>query len=131
MLRADVIEEMFADLELRAADAVDARRASRPSARRSSGSVEVRFVRQTKAIEVPYRGSAERRCCEDFLDVYASRYGEAAVPELAGFELVTFVVAAAGALRRPGSARSAGRARPRARPARRAAGVRPGRRTAS
>jgi N-methylhydantoinase A len=67
--------------------------------------VEVRFVRQTKALEISYRGSAEE-AIKDFLDVYARRYGEAAVPELAGFELVTFVVLAEGTLRRPQLGRS-------------------------
>jgi N-methylhydantoinase A len=70
--------------------------------------IEVRFVRQTKALSVPYRGSVEA-LLTDFLDLYAQRYGAEAVPELAGFELVTFVVEARGRLPRPQLAR-----RPRA-----------------
>ncbi len=93
------IEELFADLESRAAEQLGAQ--GIPPERQSlQRVVEVRFVRQTKALEVVYHGSPER-AIRDFLDVYAQRYGDAAVPELAGFELVTFVVLAQGALRRP------------------------------
>lgn len=66
--------------------------------------MEVRFIRQTKALSVPYHGSPTK-LIRDFLSIYAHHYGEAAVPELAGFELVTFLVAARGALRRPALAR--------------------------
>jgi N-methylhydantoinase A/oxoprolinase/acetone carboxylase beta subunit len=62
--------------------------------------VEVRFVRQTKALPVGYRGSVQALLA-DFLRLYAERYGAEAVPELAGFELVTFVVEGRGRLRRP------------------------------
>ena len=68
--------------------------------------VEVRFTRQTKALPVPYRGSVEA-LLEDFLARYAQRYGAEAVPDTAGFELVTFVVAATGRLPRPQPARHA------------------------
>ena len=61
-------------------------------------------MRQTKALSVPYRGSVEA-LLTDFLDLYAHRYGAEAVPELAGFELVTFVIEARGRLRRPQLAR--------------------------
>jgi N-methylhydantoinase A len=102
---ADEIEAMFSELEQRAgeqlaAQGIDAR------AQTLERVVEVRFVRQTKALEIPYRGSPEG-AIEDFLAVYARRYGEAAVPELAGFELVTFVVLAQGSLRRPALSRAA------------------------
>jgi N-methylhydantoinase A len=68
--------------------------------------VEVRFTRQTKALPVPFRGSVER-LLEDFLARYAQRYGAEAVPDTAGFELVTFVVAATGRLPRPQPVRRA------------------------
>lgn len=61
-------------------------------------------MRQIKALSVPYRGSVDA-LLGDFLDLYAQRYGAQAVPELAGFELVTFVVEARGRLRRPELAR--------------------------
>ena len=58
----------------------------------SRGSSRCGFTRQTKALPVPYRGSVEA-LLEDFLARYAQRYGAEAVPDTAGFELVTFVVA--------------------------------------
>jgi N-methylhydantoinase A len=70
--------------------------------------VEVRFIRQTKALEVPYAGSPEK-LIEDFLSIYARRYGDTAVPDTAGFELVTFLVSARGTLRRPALRRSPSR----------------------
>jgi N-methylhydantoinase A len=70
--------------------------------------VEVRFIRQTKALEVPSAGSPEA-LIQEFLRIYARRYGETAVPEAAGFELVTFVVRARGTLRRPALRRSLSR----------------------
>jgi N-methylhydantoinase A len=66
--------------------------------------VEVRFTRQTKTIPVRYHGSVAR-LLEDFLHAYAVRYSQDAIPETAGFELVTFVVDAQGHLPRPQLAR--------------------------
>ncbi|HEY8625315.1 MAG TPA: hydantoinase/oxoprolinase family protein [Solirubrobacteraceae bacterium] len=98
------LEYIFAGLERRAHESLDAQRVPE-QARELERSVEVRFIRQTKALSVPYRGSAEH-LVEDFLTIYAGRYGETAVPELAGYEFVTFVVLARGRLRRPTLARS-------------------------
>lgn len=98
------LDEIFARLEDRAQAALDAQRVTRER-QELARSVEVRFIRQTKALSVPYRGSA-KRLVQDFLAIYAGRYGETAVPELAGFELVTFVVLARGRLTRPVLARS-------------------------
>lgn len=95
----DAIESTFSSLERQAADRLSAQGA-RGEAQSLQRVVEVRFVRQTKALEIPWRGSV-RALLEDFLSVYARRYGETAVPELAGFELVTFVVLGRGTLRRP------------------------------
>jgi N-methylhydantoinase A len=101
---SDDIEELFDDLARRARGELGAQ--GIPAERQVlERMVEVRFVRQTKALEVPYRGSTEQ-VIADFLGIYARRYGEAAVPELAGFELVTFVVNAVGTLRRPQLSRS-------------------------
>ena len=74
--------------------------------------VEVRFTRQTKTIPVRYHGSVAQ-LLEDFLHAYAVRYSQDAIPETAGFELVTFVVDAQGHLPRPQLARHdfAGRGR--------------------
>ncbi|MFZ0044101.1 MAG: hydantoinase/oxoprolinase family protein [Solirubrobacteraceae bacterium] len=96
---ADEIARLFAELEQRAGEQLAAQGipADHQSLERA---VEVRFVRQTKALEVPYR-EPPQTLVRDFLGVYAGRYGETAVPELAGFEFVTFVVSARGWLRRP------------------------------
>jgi N-methylhydantoinase A len=51
-------------------------------------------------MELPYHGSVPA-LLEDFLDEYARRYGETAVPDATGFELVTFVILGRGAMRRP------------------------------
>jgi N-methylhydantoinase A len=97
------LERIFAGLERRARHTLSSQRVP-DDAQELERSVEMRFIRQTKALAVPYRGSAEQ-LVEDFLAIYARRYGETAVPELAGYELVTFVVAARGRLRRPTLAR--------------------------
>jgi N-methylhydantoinase A len=101
---ASELERIFTGLERRARRTLSAQRVP-DDAQELERSVEMRFIRQTKALAVPYRGSAEK-LVEDFLEIYARRYGETAVPELAGYELVTFVVAARGRLRRPTLARS-------------------------
>ncbi len=93
------LESIFAELEQSAGEQLTAQGV--PGERQSlTRVVEVRFIRQTKALEVPYAGSPETLIA-DFLRIYAQRYGVTAVPELAGFELVTFVVSARGILRRP------------------------------
>ena len=98
-IEAAEIESIFVELERSARDKLSAQGIG--SDRQSlSRTVEMRFVRQTKALEVPYDGSPEA-LLRDFLSVYARRYGDTAVPDLAGFELVTFVVKARGTLRRP------------------------------
>jgi N-methylhydantoinase A len=108
-LGADVdaggLESIFSELERSAREQLGAQGVP-PEHRSLTRVVEVRFTRQTKALEVGYTGSPVR-LIEDFLRIYAQRYGEAAVPELAGFELVTFVVLARGTLRRPALRRSA------------------------
>ncbi len=96
---ADEIEDMFLRLEWQAIERLTAQGVDE-SARSLRRVVEVRFVRQTKALELPYLGSVPA-LVEDFLAEYARRYGETAVPEAAGFELVTFVVLGRGAVRRP------------------------------
>ena len=75
-----------------------------PEQRRFSRVVEVRFIRQTKSLSVPFPGSIEG-LIENFLNAYRKRYGAEAVPEKAGFEFVTYVVEAAGLLPRPDCAR--------------------------
>ena len=99
------IGQVFGDLERRASDGL-ADQGVAEAARELQRLVEVRFTRQTKALPVPYRGSVEA-LLEDFLARYAQRYGVEAVPDTAGFELVTFVVAATGRLPRPQPARHA------------------------
>jgi N-methylhydantoinase A len=104
---ADELEAIFSELERRARKQLGAQ--SVPPERQSLARVvEVRFIRQTKALEVPYAGSPET-LITDFLGIYARRYGDTAVPETAGFELVTFVVNARGTLRRPALRRSPSR----------------------
>ena len=101
---ADELESIFSELECSAREQLGAQGV--PPARQSlARMVDVRFIRQTKALEVPYAGSPET-LIDDFLRIYAQRYGDAAVPELVGFELVTFVVGARGTLRRPALRRS-------------------------
>jgi N-methylhydantoinase A len=97
------IEEIFAGLEQRAHERLAAQDV--PKARRElTRLIEVRFRRQTKTIPVPWLGSASAVLAE-FLAAYAFRYSEDAIPETAGFEFVTFVVAARGLLARPRLAR--------------------------
>ena len=64
--------------------------------------VEVRFIRQTKSLSVPFPGTIEG-LVENFLNAYKQRYGAEALPEKAGFEFVTYVVEAVGLLPRPDS----------------------------
>jgi len=97
------IDAIFAELEQRGNERLAAQDV--PSDQRQLARfVEVRFRRQTKTIPVPWRGSAGP-LLEDFLAAYATRYSADAIPETAGFELVTFVVEARGLLSRPRLAR--------------------------
>ncbi len=100
----DELESIFSELERSAGEQLGAQGVP-PEHRSLARVVEVRFIRQTKALEVPYTASPESLIA-DFLRIYARRYGDTAVPETAGFELVTFVVSARGALRRPALRRS-------------------------
>ncbi len=98
------LEAIFEQLERVAREALTTQRV--PAERQElTRVVEVRFVRQTKALSLGYGGSVQALLA-DFLRLYAERYGAEAVPELAGFELVTFVVEARGRLRRPVLARN-------------------------
>jgi N-methylhydantoinase A len=95
----DEVEAIFARLEELARETLHAQRV--PAERQEfERVVEIRFVRQTKALSVGYRGSVQALLA-DFLSLYAQRYGAEAVPELTGFELVTMVVQARGRLPRP------------------------------
>ena len=100
---------MFLGLEWQAIERLSAQ-GVQEHARSLRRMVEVRFARQTKAMELPYHGSVPA-LLEEFLDEYARRYGETAVPDATGFELVTFVVLGRGAMRRP---KLSGAAAPRA-----------------
>jgi N-methylhydantoinase A len=95
----EAIDRIFVELEQRAQARLEAQEVE-PERRRLSRQVEVRFTRQSKALPVPYHGSVER-LIEDFLQAYGVRYSPDAIPESAGFELVTFVVEARGVLQRP------------------------------
>jgi N-methylhydantoinase A len=99
----DRIEEIFRELEARADERLEGQDVPEDR-RRKTRLVEVRFTRQTKTIPVPYRGSVPR-LLEDFLHAYGVRYSPDAIPETAGYELVTFVVEALGLLPRPQLAR--------------------------
>ena len=101
----DMIESVFSDLEAQAHERLGAQGV--PEDRRELVRlIEVRFTRQTKAIPVRYEGAVDRLLVE-FLRLYGVRYSPDAVPETAGFELVTFIVEARGRLARPKLARHA------------------------
>ena len=97
------IETIFRNLEDQA-NASLAQQNVPPEQRRCRRVVEVRFIRQTKSLSVPFPGTIEG-LVENFLDAYKQRYGAEAVPEKAGFEFVTYVVEALGLLPRPDCAR--------------------------
>ncbi len=98
----DRIEEVFAELEGRARTALVEQGAGE-AAIMLSRFVEMRFVRQTKELRIPYpvRPASLAPLLREFLDAYAKRYGEESVPETAGFELVTFAVEGRASLPRP------------------------------
>jgi N-methylhydantoinase A len=106
-VNAGELDAIFTELERSAREQLGAQGVP-PESQSLTRVVEVRFIRQTKALEVAYTGSPQG-LIKDFLSIYARRYGETAVPELAGFELVTFVVLARGTLRRPALLRSPAR----------------------
>ena len=97
------IEAIFSDLEEQANESLALQNVT-PERRRFRRIVEVRFIRQTKSLAIPFPGTIEG-LVESFLDAYKKRYGAEAVPEKAGFEFVTYVVEAAGLLPRPDCAR--------------------------
>ena len=97
------IEAIFIDLEEQANESLALQNVALER-RRFRRIVEVRFIRQTKSLAIPFPGTIEG-LVESFLDAYKKRYGAEAVPEQAGFEFVTYVVEAAGLLPRPDCAR--------------------------
>ena len=97
------IEGIFTSLEEGANAALEAQGVP-AEARTLHRLVEVRFVRQLKTLSIPMQGSVGT-LLDDFLSAYSRRYGRESVPESAGFEFVTFVVQAIGALSRPALAR--------------------------
>jgi len=97
------IEEIFVGLETQAQERLAAQEIP-PERRRLTRLVEVRFRRQSKTLPIAWHGSAVE-LLQDFLRAYAVRYSEDAIPETAGFELVTFVIEARGLLSRPALAR--------------------------
>ena len=97
------MEDIFNSLEEQADDSLEQQGVPREQ-RRFRRVVEVRFIRQTKSLSVPFPGSIEG-LVKNFLDAYTKRYGAEAVPEKAGFEFVTYVVEATGLLPRPDCAR--------------------------
>jgi N-methylhydantoinase A len=98
-LDPDLLGRTFADLERRA-DRGLADQEVPPESRHLDRLVEVRFGRQTKALLVRWSGDP-KTLLADFLRLYAERYGAAALPERAGFELVTCIVRGRGRLPRP------------------------------
>ena len=97
------MEQIFSSLERQANESLDLQNV--PSEQRQFRRVvEVRFIRQTKSLSVPFPGTIEG-LVEHFLDAYKKRYGAEAIPEKAGFEFVTYVVEALGRLPRPDCAR--------------------------
>jgi N-methylhydantoinase A len=99
----DRLEETFRGLEARAHERLAVQDVAEEQ-RALTRLVEVRFTRQTKTIPVRWRGSVGQ-LLDDFLQAYGARYSADAIPETAGFELVTFVVEARGSLPRPQLAR--------------------------
>ena len=97
------VEDIFSGLEEQADESLE-QQGVPPEQRRLQRVVEVRFIRQTKSLSVPFPGSIEG-LVKNFLDAYTKRYGAEAVPEKAGFEFVTYVVEAVGLLPRPDCAR--------------------------
>ncbi|MBT7951975.1 MAG: hydantoinase/oxoprolinase family protein [Gammaproteobacteria bacterium] len=99
----DEMEAVFAELEKQANDALDMQDVATDK-RHFHKEVEVRFIRQTKSLSIPFPGSIAG-LIENFLAAYQKRYGEEALPDKAGLEFVTYVVEASGELSRPECAR--------------------------
>ena len=97
------IEDIFSSLEGQANESLD-QQGVPPVQRQFRRVVEVRFIRQTKSLAVPFPGTIDG-LVENFLNAYKKRYGAEAMPEKAGFEFVTYVVEAVGRLPRPDCAR--------------------------
>ncbi|NKB37754.1 MAG: hydantoinase/oxoprolinase family protein [Gammaproteobacteria bacterium] len=97
------IESIFKDLEQQANDTLVKQNVA-AERRHFKKEVEVRFIRQTKSLSIPFPGSIEG-LIENFLKAYQKRYGEEALPEKAGLEFVTYVIEASGELSRPECAR--------------------------
>ena len=98
-INEDDINTIFENLEADGNEALALQNVAEEK-RSSKRSVEVRFIRQSKNLTIPYKDSI-RQLINDFLSIYAKRYGDESIPESAGIELVTFVVDANGSLSRP------------------------------
>ncbi len=99
----DEMEAIFAELEQQANDALELQNVA-VDKRHFHREVEVRFIRQTKSMSIPFPGSIEG-LIENFLSAYKKRYGAEALPDKAGLEFVTYVMEASGELSRPECAR--------------------------
>ena len=97
------MENVFNELVKQANDALDLQNVATDK-RHFHKEVEVRFIRQTKSLSIPFPGSIEG-LIENFLAAYQKRYGEEALPDKAGLEFVTYVIEASGELSRPECAR--------------------------
>ena len=97
------MESIFLELEEQANTALEKQNVS-AGRRHFRREVEVRFIRQTKSLSIPFPGSIEG-LIDNFLQAYMKRYGEEAIPEKAGLEFVTYVIEASGELSRPDSVR--------------------------
>lgn len=99
----DEMEAVFTDLEQQANEALELQNVAADK-RHFHKEVEVRFIRQTKSMSIPFPGSIEG-LIENFLAAYQKRYGAEALPDKAGLEFVTYVMEASGELSRPECAR--------------------------
>ena len=99
------MESIFNELEAQANEALEQQNVPTDK-RHYQREVEVRFIRQTKSMSIPFPGSIEG-LINNFLEAYAKRYGKESIPEKAGLEFVTYVIEASGELARPEPARYA------------------------
>lgn len=97
------VDAVFTALEAQAGSALDDQNVAAEN-RHYQRLVEVRFIRQTKSMSIPWAGTVAATV-EAFLAAYSKRYGNEAIPDRAGFEFVTYVLEANGELSRPGFAR--------------------------
>jgi N-methylhydantoinase A len=102
-INLDEMEAIFADLEQQANDALELQNVAADK-RHFHKEVEVRFIRQTKSLSIPFPGSI-KGLIDNFLAAYQKRYGAEALPDKAGLEFVTYVMEASGELSRPECAR--------------------------